>query len=88
MNRSSRGARRWVCRLALGAAGSLALASAAQANIIYVYDGQGRVIEADYDNGFSVYYAYDAAGNRTSMIVMSGSTYWGHFTWGQANWNP
>ena len=33
----------------------------------YTYDDRGRVVKAEYDEGFAVYYAYDAAGNRLLM---------------------
>jgi YD repeat-containing protein len=33
--------------------------------IAYKYDTLGRLIEVDYPSGYSITYAYDAAGNRT-----------------------
>jgi hypothetical protein len=41
--------------------------------VSYVYDGQGRVVCAAYQDGTLAEYAYDAAGNRTSYVVTSGS---------------
>jgi YD repeat-containing protein len=35
----------------------------------YTYDNLGRLIQMVYDNGATIVYTYDAAGNRTSMQV-------------------
>jgi len=51
--------------LSLLAVGGSALAETVQ----YKYDPQGRLIEARYSTGRVVIYKYDAAGNRTEVIV-------------------
>jgi YD repeat-containing protein len=38
-----------------------------QASNSYQYDGVGRLIQATYDNGTSISYTYDAAGNRLTQ---------------------
>ncbi len=43
-------------------------ATALAADITYTYDALGRLIRADYTNGQSIVYNYDAAGNRTSVV--------------------
>jgi YD repeat-containing protein len=86
----SRGVLRCLRRLAVGAGASLLLAgvAVAQADVTYAYDGQGRVVQAYYNNGAIIAYAYDAAGNRTTVSVTGPSpTIWGSFTWGSANWH-
>lgn len=35
----------------------------------YHYDALGRVVRADFPNGMSILYLYDAAGNRTEVLV-------------------
>jgi hypothetical protein len=44
-------------------------------------------VQAYYSNGVIITYAYDAAGNRTTVSVSAPSTtIWGSFTWGSASW--
>ena len=54
-------------------AGWLALPALAQNIANYTYDELGRLKTVTYDNGVSVVYEYDAAGNRTRQEV-TGST--------------
>ncbi|PXA88992.1 hypothetical protein DMC18_18090 [Caulobacter sp. D5] len=52
----------------------LAFAGASVAETIpYKYDVYGRLIQATYSNGRIVAYKYDAAGNRTEVVVVAGS---------------
>lgn len=44
---------------------SLALAGSAS----YTYDTLGRLTKVAYGNGVVITYVYDAAGNRTSLVV-------------------
>jgi YD repeat-containing protein len=37
--------------------------------VSYTYDSLGRVTQVTYDNGTTITYVYDAAGNRTSQVV-------------------
>ena len=39
----------------------------------YEYDALGRLTAVIYDDGFRIIYTYDAAGNRTSQIIASGT---------------
>jgi YD repeat-containing protein len=50
----------------------LALWSAAYAGVTYAYDDLGRLCTAAYDNGKTITYTFDAAGNRT-LVATSGS---------------
>ncbi|HYG27018.1 MAG TPA: Ig-like domain-containing protein [Caulobacteraceae bacterium] len=60
-------------RKAPAALGSLWLAAAASAahgqSATYTYDSLGRLVETGYANGADVFYAYDAAGNRTQQTI-------------------
>jgi YD repeat-containing protein len=38
----------------------------------YKYDGAGRLISVQYDNGVTVKYTYDQMGNRLTETVRSG----------------
>jgi len=40
---------------------------------VYKYDALGRVVEVDYPDGTKVFYAYDAAGNRTQTTRQAGT---------------
>ncbi|HEX8902906.1 RHS repeat domain-containing protein [Vitreimonas sp.] len=53
--------------LLAGFSGALAAPSALAQDIDYVYDELGRLIRVIYDNGATVTYSYDAAGNRTEV---------------------
>ena len=80
-------ARAWAKRVGAGVAVSLLLFGVATAATTYSYDGQGRVVQVAYDNGVTVIYAYDLAGNRTTVTISApSSTLWGSFNWGAANW--
>jgi YD repeat-containing protein len=50
--------------------------SVAAGDVSYTYDNLDRLIKADYGNGRSIEYSYDAAGNitGTSKIVITSST--------------
>jgi len=39
----------------------------------YTYDNLGRLWVVTYDNGMQVTYAYDSAGNRTSVVTQTGT---------------
>jgi YD repeat-containing protein len=52
--------------LGIAAAIMLALGGAALADT-YTYDAYGRLTGVTYSDGSSVTYAYDAAGNRTTV---------------------
>jgi YD repeat-containing protein len=55
----------------------------------YTYDQIGRLTTALYDNGLCIGYAYDANGNRTSLISSSPqSAVWGSGSWGCFSWTP
>lgn len=43
--------------------------SPAQNSVAYRYDPLGRLIEVRYPNGRVVTYRYDAAGNRTTVVI-------------------
>ena len=81
-----------VAALAAGVAASLGIVAALAANgsVAYTYDALGRVTTASYDTGVCITYAYDPNGNRTSQTILvagtGGTTIWGCFNWGQANW--
>jgi YD repeat-containing protein len=45
------------------------LAASPAAAIEYLYDSHHRLTDVVYDDGMSISYTYDAAGNRTGMIV-------------------
>lgn len=44
------------------------------ADAAYAYDDLGRLERIDYSSGASIVYSYDAAGNRTSVVVTAGNT--------------
>lgn len=54
-------------------AGVALLASPAFAATTYVYDDLGRLTKVCYDNGQTITYSYDAAGNRTSVVTQGGT---------------
>ena len=44
---------------------------ASAGNITYSYDDAGRLIKADYGQGKTIEYTYDAAGNVTSIVSVA-----------------
>jgi len=50
----------------------LATASAQSATIQTSHDALSRIARVDYDDGTSIAYTYDAAGNRLSLVVQAG----------------
>ncbi|MCK4342413.1 MAG: RHS repeat protein [Phycisphaerae bacterium] len=44
-------------------------ATSARAQITYEYDGLHRLIQVTYDDGATIYYEYDAVGNRTMRMT-------------------
>ena len=43
---------------------------AAPASATYTYDGRGRLASVTYEDGKTITYTYDAAGNRVREVVM------------------
>lgn len=85
--RVSRIDRPWARRVGAGLAAAFLMLGVANAATTYTYDGQGRVIQVVYDTGATITYAYDAAGNRTTMSVTApSSTLWDEFSWDGASW--
>jgi YD repeat-containing protein len=39
------------------------------AHAVHTYDALGRLTKVTYSNGVVITYVYDAAGNRTSVVV-------------------
>ena len=74
----------WAKRVGAGLAAAFLMMGVANATTTYTYDGQGRITQVVYDNGTTVDYSYDAAGNRTT--VATGTTIWNAFYWNGANW--
>jgi len=64
---------RFLCNLLLTLGLVLALLanspSSASADVQYVYDSAGRLIQATYSNGVTIEYHYDAAGNRRQIAA-------------------
>ena len=48
-------------------------AYAQAANATYTYDLLSRLTQITYDNGTTIVYAYDNAGNRTTVSVTCGT---------------
>lgn len=48
-------------------------AHAQAANVTYTYDLLSRLTQITYDNGTTIVYAYDNAGNRTTVSVTCGT---------------
>lgn len=49
----------------------IGFSSKAQVTVKYSYDNLNRLIQASYDNGVGIRYAYDALGNRTQETKTS-----------------
>ena len=47
----------------------IAFVSVARAGVTYTYDTLGRLSLATYDNGKTITYTYDPAGNRTQVAT-------------------
>lgn len=45
------------------------VAQAAQGSLVYTYDGRGRLASVTYEDGKTIAYTYDAAGNRVREVV-------------------
>jgi YD repeat-containing protein len=58
-----------VVLLLMGVLSTLCAGPAWAETITYTYDPLGRVTKVAYDNGASIVYNYDAAGNRTSVVT-------------------
>lgn len=43
--------------------------AALSASAVHTYDALGRLTKVTYSNGVVITYVYDAAGNRTSVVV-------------------
>jgi len=59
--------------VALLAVVAASVAPCRAATVSYKYDTLGRLIEVDYPSGYSITYAYDAAGNRT-LVTSTGAS--------------
>jgi hypothetical protein len=83
-NRTRRAAALVAAVLAIG----LIPAGAALANVTYTYDSFGRLSQAAYDSGMTVYYFYDLNTGTVTQVVQVNSSVgaWGGFNWGAANW--
>jgi YD repeat-containing protein len=57
----------------LTAALAFSAAPAHAANVTYTYDLLSRLTQVAYDNGTTIVYAYDNAGNRTTVTVTCGT---------------
>ena len=49
--------------------GWCAIPTTAAAATTYTYDTLGRLATVTYDNGNEIIYTYDAAGNRTQVVI-------------------
>jgi YD repeat-containing protein len=61
----------WALAMVLGAAAGRSALAADQT--IYTYDALGRLQSVQYQNGTTVAYTYDPAGNRTQVANTGGS---------------
>jgi len=57
-------------KLIFGTVITLAATVAFAGSVIYTYDSLGRLSNVTYSNGVVITYSYDAAGNRTSFVVI------------------
>lgn len=48
---------------------SVCASSACAGSVSYTYDPLGRLTQVSYSNGTVVAYSYDAAGNRSTVVV-------------------
>jgi YD repeat-containing protein len=53
----------------IAALGYISFATVAQAGVTYTYDTLGRLSTAAYDNGKTITYNYDNAGNRIQVAT-------------------
>jgi YD repeat-containing protein len=59
----------WISRVFLSAGLLLWAGAALSASAVHTYDALGRLTKVTYSNGVVITYLYDAAGNRTSVVV-------------------
>jgi YD repeat-containing protein len=59
----------WISRVLLSAVLLLWTGAALSASAVHTYDALGRLTKVTYSNGVVITYVYDAAGNRTSVVV-------------------
>ncbi len=57
-------------KLIFGTVITLAATVAFAGSVTYTYDSLGRLSNVTYSNGVVITYSYDAAGNRTSFVVI------------------
>jgi YD repeat-containing protein len=65
----SQRSRRLLVAAAVTAGAALTASAAFAGSVVYAYDNLGRLSRATYSNGVVIAYAYDAAGNRTSVVI-------------------
>lgn len=65
-------------------AGGFGNGGAATGSVVYGYDPLGRLATTSSGTGVCVAYRYDAAGNRLTQTVATGTG--GHLTWGSGIW--
>ena len=61
-------------KLIFGAVIALVATAAFAGSVTYTYDSLGRLSNVTYSNGVVITYSYDAAGNRTSFVVIGSPT--------------
>lgn len=61
-----------VCLLCITLTLTIPSAHAAPGSVSYVYDDLGRLVEVVYDDGTTIHYTYDDAGNREATVTTLG----------------
>lgn len=56
-------------KLLVATLAALAASAAFAGSVTYAYDNLGRLAKATYSNGTVITYTYDAAGNRSAVVV-------------------